>query len=431
MPSSDPDCKGENMPNSPARRALKPVAVSDNLTNFEHHAGVVLCRLQHALLGLLNAAEGGITKAADVERAFGVDYKLGWQVYRVATAETPLAAGAHVPVSASMKRLLTAAARRRVPSETIEQVQAAFEDFDSLVQHHAGSRDGLTALLSAFLPAEREKSELSSKQAAFRANSQIRGLATESHCVAFFLHPSEDGLMVDRGTLIAMGGVRRVRPEAQIILRTSDVLKPDARVLDLEGRQIGSPAGLQLDEFCSSPLPQLEMCTIGGAACYTVAGREVGLRSAIDFVMAEHRPSSVRRYGESNGRSLVGVMHRVESPEKRLTMDVFVHQDLYPTSRAELHMYDTVRGGTVTKANDPEREPDRLLIQESIRSLPGGLAGARLPHVPRYLEMLDYVTGKLGWNPSEFRGFRLDVHYPFYGGQYMVGFELPYAPDET
>jgi hypothetical protein len=75
--------------------------------------------------------------------------------------------------------------------------------------------------------------------------------------------------------------------------------------------------------------------------------------------------------------------------------------------------------------DDPEREYDKLVTHETIRELPGGLAGARLAHVPRYVEMLEYVYEQVGWDRKRIRGYRLDIQFPVYGAQYMMGFRIP------
>jgi hypothetical protein len=106
-------------------------------SSFEHAAGMVLGRLQIALAELLRAVPAQTRTASEVERAFGVDYKLGWQVHRIANSKNPLAAGPNVPARVSMEKLLKAASRRQVPDDVVERVSRAFGEFERLAEVEA------------------------------------------------------------------------------------------------------------------------------------------------------------------------------------------------------------------------------------------------------------------------------------------------------
>ncbi|MEX2220018.1 MAG: hypothetical protein WD749_14800 [Phycisphaerales bacterium] len=183
-----------------------------------------------------------------------------------------------------------------------------------------------------------------------------------------------------------------------------------------------------LPEFSTAPLPRIEPRMSDGIVTYTVAGEDVGLRSAVDLVVADQRCAALRRYAGQDGRRRIAIFRVIDTPTKRMTVDVFLHPEVYPGSSPELAIYNTVERGIVRIDTTPSRENDRFHQHDVIRPIAGGLANARLAHVPRYPEMLRHVCGKLGLAPAEFRGFRLDVHYPIYGAQYQFGFTLPHSP---
>jgi hypothetical protein len=173
---------------------------------------------------------------------------------------------------------------------------------------------------------------------------------------------------------------------------------------------------------------QFDIAKFGATTLYSVAGAHVGLRSAVDLVMAEHRPGAMKRYRTPDGRRMSGVVNLPDIPMKRQTTDIFVHRDLYPDGAPLMGVYDTVPRGMVTALDDPAREIDRVPFEEAVRPIPGGMADAAMTHVTKYTEMLEHVCAKLGWDPRSFRGYRLDVSYPVYGAQYMIGFNLPEPP---
>lgn len=411
----------------PPDRGRGVEGVSAGMT-FEAAATAVLGRLQSALSELLKSVPSPTRTASEVERAFGIDYKLSWQVHKIATAQNPLAAGSHVPAKVSIEKLLKAATRRGVSKQVTGAVQEAFGQFEQLSLSEAEDREELTGMLAALVPEVREKREVEVKRAAFKAMSQIKGVSLEAQVGAFILHPSKDGSAVDRATFSAYVGLRRLRAAAYIGFGTLSASSPNSTALTLDGHRPDGLNSILLPQYCSEPTPRFAVQPFNGWTFYSVTGAHVGLRSAIDLVMAELRPGAMRRYRQADGRIQSGVMNLPDLPMKRQTTDVFVHRDIYPNSPPGIAVYDTVPRGLASGLDDPAREPDRIPFAEQIRPISGGLRHAAVGHLPRYVDMLEHVCGKLGWDPAAFRGYRLDVAYPVYGAQYMIGFALPDAP---
>jgi hypothetical protein len=397
------------------------------VVSFQEAATSVLANLQSAILELLRAASASTKRASDVEKAFAVDYKLGWQIHRIATVRNPLEAGSHVPARVSMERLLKSATRKKVPARVTTRVSKAFEAFERLVETEAGDRAELDAMVAEFVPEIREKRDLAVRQASFKAASQVKGVAMEAHLGAFLLHPSKDGAAVDRATFSAYMGLRRLRPGSTIGFSTSGMA--GAQVLTIDGHPIDGPYGILLPQFCSAPVPRFDVHRHEEFTDYFVAGDDVGFSAAVDLVMGEYRPAAMRRYRAPGGRAMTGVMNLVDTPLKRMAIDVFLHADIYAGGAPVTAAYDTVPRGLVSQGiGDPARERDRLNTHEGLRAIPGGIAGAAVTVNSSYPMILEHICNRLGWKPSSFRAFRLDVDYPLYGSQYLIGFPLPDAP---
>src|SRR5258705_8489081 len=112
-------------------------------------ATLVMAEFHSALRALVSATPGTIRTAADFHRAMGVDAKLGWQVYRIAHAESHLSSGLEVPSAVSMRKLFKAAVKQRVPEVIVKRASRAFEEFESLVHEHAGDRDSFASMVGA------------------------------------------------------------------------------------------------------------------------------------------------------------------------------------------------------------------------------------------------------------------------------------------
>lgn len=389
---------------------------------------MVLGQLQVALADLLRTADEPTRTASEVERAFGVDYKLAWQVHRLATIKNPLAAGSNVPARVSIQKLLSAATRGGSPRAAVEGVKSAFNAFERMLEEEAADRAELDSMLAAYVPETREKYELEAKRAAFKGLSQVKGVTLDAQVGAFLLVPSKDGAKVDRVTFSAYVGLRRLREQAAIGFGTVSATTPGSAVRTLDGHEPDGLHSILLSQFCSQPVPSFEVSRYETQTRYSVSGSHVGLRSAVNLVMAELRPGAMTRYREPGGRTMSGIMNLPDMPMKRQTTDIFLHADVYQESLPQFAAYDTVPRGMATALDDPARADDRIHFEETIRPIIGGIERAGLAHLPRYVEMLNHVCERLGWSARDFRGFRLDVQYPVYGGQYMVGFNLPEPP---
>jgi hypothetical protein len=416
------------MPPVPTQQTPSPASHAPADLPFESAATAVLGRLQSSLVALLRGAPGPSGTCTEVEDTLGLDPKLAWQVFRIATSGNPLAAGMNVPVPAAMRRLLKAAAKRGVAAPIVAQVSDAFNEYERFVQLHADDREQVDVMIRAFLPQERDKRELANRQAMFKVMSQFKGASMEAEVGTYILCPSPNGRSVDRVLVVADLGLRRIRPGARIGFATMSTGPHQGATRTLDGQPSEGHWSVLLPEFCTNPMPRFEVSKTQDTTSYWVAGDDVGLRTSVDLVSAEHRPEAMKRYFEPGGSRMTGVFAAPTTPNKRTTVDLFIHHDLYPQCVPSLSVYDVVPRGVLRPIHDPTRDHDRIQTSESIRMLGRGLGNADLPYFPRYLELMEHVYRKIGRDPSDFRGFRLDVHYPICGAQYIIGFELPDAP---
>ena len=84
---------------------ILPIMDADDEQNgpvgFTVEVAQVLGRLRSTFADILAAVPGPVSNPTDLHRTLRTDMKLSWQVFKVATAIDPLAAGPHVPTPAS------------------------------------------------------------------------------------------------------------------------------------------------------------------------------------------------------------------------------------------------------------------------------------------------------------------------------------------
>lgn len=78
----------------------------------------------------------------------------------------------------------------------------------------------------------------------------------------------------------------------------------------------------------------------------------------------------------------------------------------------------------------PERERNRLPLNETLQDLGAGPLPIATPEVPRYSQMVQAVFDRTGWEPTEFHGFRMKIAYPVCPAALVLRYRLPEPPKD-
>ncbi|MGD8450918.1 MAG: hypothetical protein PVJ57_03795 [Phycisphaerae bacterium] len=334
-----------------------------------------------------------------------------------------------------LRRLLAQADKAGVARSTIEDAAAAVQRYEDMLDQDVGGRQSLDALLSGWLPEARQNFEATQKQAAFRANSHLKGVMADVCFSTAIMHPSNDPMWCDYAGMEGLVGLRRLRPGAvvrlanNVIENPSEVPPRDPFVREtLEGRPIRDLHGVLMMQLCSSPLPEVEFLSTGNVYQYLLGGSTVGWNSPVDFVVAEVGRRVFPRYRLSGEHPRTrGIGAELQHPARTLLLDVLLHEDIWPECEFDLRIYDTaVRG--CPDLNDPNRDLDQLHFVESIQFMGKGMSHFATSEIDGYVDALRYCCDKLGWAADKFRGYRCRIEYPFYGSSVVMALDLPDVP---
>ncbi len=401
-------------------------------TNDEHDAagaleeriGSVGSNLSQAIDRLLLALPDMPTHPRDISRSLGVSKDLSSKLLIAIRQRDPLAAAHYMPGPEALRKVLHAASTRPVASDVVDQLSAAVQAFEDLMQSEAGSRDALDAMISAWLPEARARFEMINRQAASKAMANIKGLTMQTSMHTTLVHPSEQGDKHDVINIFGLVGLRRVRPGTPIRISTS-MAGPgaeDQRALTIDGEPVDvHSADTLLAEFCSQPLPRIRTQKFGPFIYYFVESNRVGLGSAADLFFAEYASQFMDKFNPPPALR-ASFSAPVEIPTRQLVFDVFLHRDVWPGVEPELSIYDTALYGEVN-INDRHRDIDQLDLLDSITPLDSGMTSCRVSSIPRYTYMLNHACQRRGWNPDAFRGYRCQTQYPVYGSQVIMAFD--------
>jgi len=397
---------------------------------------ISLCgqRLTGALTGLISALPGPPQRPADLCRTLGINKDLASKVLLAIGKVDPFAAAHFMPGPEALRRLVRAAARRKLDRGLIDTAESAVNDFDDLIRNVAGSRAELDSAISALLPEARERFEMGNKQAMFKAVANLKGLLAEVQLNSFLIAPPEtDSGKLDIGVLYGYVGLRRLRPSIPIVL-SSGTTNPEQMNGESHVAYDGSPVSPErlnvlLTDFCSKPTPNVQLRRPGPVYQYVLSGEDYGLQSSVEVFCGEVLRGYMDEYRDVGQKRKRAFSSEIEIPVKTLIQDVFIHDDIWPEREPELAVYDTGIYGSVDP-NDPLRELHKLDFRESCQSLGQGMQRIRISEIPRYPEMLHYACREMGWDPSSFHGYRCQVRYPFYSSQISLLFTPPVVPPD-
>lgn len=393
-------------------------------------------RLLQGLGPLVEAACGGATDRGPIamSRRLKLDKVLASRLLRAVASNDPMAAMHRMPGPEPLRRVLKACEKLGINPALLTPAREAVDGFDELIRTELGDRAALDTVVAAWVPEARREFELRRKQAAFRAVSELRGVRVETLVSTVLLAPNpEREDRIDVVWVSCLLGLQRLRPNATVKVVSRRIGHPPAgaaggserQTVTLDGGALGEePEGVCVREFCSSPLPTLDVERRGEVAHVMLAGRAFGPASVADLVVAERSPADLPRRVPplASGRERRAYFFaEMSTPATRAVFDVLVDRSLWPGQAPRLDIYDTSFEG-VASVNDPSRDVDRLDLGESAEALGEGIDRARVSGVPRYAELLAHVCGKAGFDPRRFRGFRSTIEYPLYGSQVTMSF---------
>ena len=397
---------------------------TQKLNSVESLVSGIGCDLVRAFQSVLSAIPGGPHRPQSLARTLGVNIVLTSRLLKAMQQAEPMAVAHVIPGPDPLRRLLRAAEKRRVDRTVIRQAHAVVDRFEQVIDAEAGDRSSLDAIISGWLPEARERVELIAKQSVFRGISQLLGTASDLAHSTIIQYPSEGNSgKADQVLIAGTHGLRRVRPGLVVMY---DTVHSGAPLQTVTGRQVDGLHDLLLEQFCSKPLPHLQVSTDGGVAQYTLSGNQIGVKSAVDLVHATYLPQHKELFRNSDQPPRKASMALgVGLPSKALTFDILLHEDIYPGQMPELKVYRTV--GVFNHAG-VRREMDRIEVIESIQPLGQGIEQFSMPENPRYREMLRYVCEQRQWNGAALRGYRCHIEFPIYSMELVVSFDLPVKP---
>jgi len=384
---------------------------------------------------VLDPLPGSVHRPQELARVLGINVTLASRLLSALRAEDSLEAAYAMPGPEALRAVMTAAAAHGTPAKVVRQARTRIQAFDLLIRDEFGGRSALEALIADGLPSAGVKFQVASRQGMFKAASNLKGAQAEVSFSTALVLPSDDPMYCSAVFLGGYLGLRRLRPGAPVRLQVT-MLGPSSTgqhgFRTINGEPIDAAGcGALVEEFCSSPVPRIEICRGDGTIKHVLADDRVGVASSADVIFGERLESRFRRYQPEGTHERIRrawIADETEIPCKVLILDLLLAPQVWPACTPELRVYDTVIRGTALP-NDPERDADRMPIEEAVRPLGVGLRRFRASEIPRYVQMIQGVCDTVGCDARSLRGYRVRIRYPFYGSQTMILVDPPIMGD--
>ncbi len=385
--------------------------------DFQTDARRSLGQLVSASAAFIGQLDQRPQKPADVVRTLGLDRKLGWQFFRIATASDPMLAGTHLLSPASVRRLLDAAEDVGVESHVRNRLLQAFEECEMLVQRHAVDRASFALMAASTADTvETEIVSIADRRAAYRAQSHILGMTALSTFKTFLFHPGDPECPF--GDVISLRGTSHLvplRPQLRWPITSAGLISDDHPDLNngsllrpLPGCQTKNGISI-IEPFCSQPLPTIEHHTEeDGSFRSDLVLEGIGRTHATTVVLGYQSPNTLQRH-PSRGNNLILANFPVRIPCEYCCLDVLVHRELNWHNPFQPQIFsDSFEPGAPTF----ERSRDLLPFHGNVSRGTATRITAVQPPIEKYQELLNWACSSVGWDLSDFLATRVVIEYP-------------------
>lgn len=377
-----------------------------------------------SLLAECSDPPNGLPSPTEMRDRIGVEVSLGSRLLTALRLDDALAALPRMPKERGLRIVVKGASKLKPPAELLEAADRAVDDLSQLVRTVGGQAE-FDAMLAGWVPEARQKFELRNRQGAYRAMSNLKGISADVVLSTHFVHPGESQEKHDAAWMIGRVGLQRLRADGEVRLTSSRVLETTYQEAEhattLDGLALDAePSSSALLEFCQ-PTPPLIRCVRQKSLLHRVIESPLlGRQSSSTVIFGEKKRGALPRRTTTE-RPLAGRFTIIDIPTPLLVLDFFVHESVWPGSDPRLLVYDNSPVG-VADPNDPTHDIYKWPVSETVQHLGRQSTGFGIAEVGRYPEMLRHTCSRLGWELSEFRGYRLRMRYPVYATQVCMAF---------
>ena len=345
--------------------------------------------------------------------------------------DEPVQVFALLPGVDGFRAVVRALGRCGVDRSRVARALAAANTYEECVGLAGGSQSKLvriTTILARQFPAqasvESENANINRPTIAtprslmFDAMSALTGTSAHAVSLTYAVRHRGELQSLDAAAIQGLVSLRRTSGHLPVVLSRN--ISPDKQrhrssTLERDPTHGPSPSSV-IGLLSSDPLP---VVTASGAGPLTsllidpAADPDQPLTVYIGSRQAVQLPSHSDRTHD------ISLVARV--PARWSVIDVYVHEDLGIQREPRAYeSYIGVEGPILGEL--AERWYDHLIDSAPVPELSKGLIDAAWPHADRHAEAAHILFDSTGWNPAQFRHYRLESAMPIWGTQQTIRF---------
>lgn len=405
-------------------RSWTPRALSDSEWA---EAGKVASRL-HAELG---RAIGGLPEhaqhASGMARHVGVLRATCQRVVQAVHEGGSAGMLAKLPGVEGLRQFVEGLRGAGIPAADVESTLSAVEAFERLITLTGGSQAKLVERLSrTSAPVSREGglAGVEDRESLYWSATRVTGRRCRVSLSVYAFRPSpEDPGVLERALAKGLIGSLSTPGGLPVVLSSGNTLatgrEPSETTLDRSSEMRGRTPEAILPEFTTDPLPMVTSRGRNGTLFQVIDEQASAAGEPIDVVTALR--ASAPMFDPQTGRpSLDAVWSLVSCPSESLILDVYLHQEMERRYRPAIEALLWKPGLDIT---EDERWTIRLPHQPKLQLLGRGLGGSASELYPRHASMSRSFFEHIGWDPTEYIGFRCELRFPIWRAGYCMSFE--------
>lgn len=403
------------------------VPQSTAAVSFPKHAKAVVRTVRGAFAELLVSVGADPSDPQAMSRKFGLNKNLAWKISKIIQADDPSVALQQMPGAAGTKIFFRSIERAGAKKDLLDSARHAVREYEQLIRVHSGDRATLEMMGSELSLAGRQQRDEAHRKMLFQGASAIWGVQTRVMCKAGIVAPGRSSGLLDFASLSALIDFRRLREEVTWQMATRYWNNDDGSRMETIQREaidprFDSPESAPLmGEFCSQPIPHLRQFPTTSGTSFELVEGPVGNIGAITCVLGTiQRGIPYFRTPENEWGEHSAIC---DTPAELLVIDLFIHESFAFAIPPEAALYSEMR--KAVRFPGPERERNRLPLNETLEDLGTGPLVLATPDVPRHKQMIGAMFDRAGWDARQFHGFRMKINYPACPTALVLRYRLP------
>tara|TARA_R110002073_G_scaffold118918_5_gene259182 strand:+ start:99619 stop:100980 length:1362 start_codon:yes stop_codon:yes gene_type:complete len=332
-----------------------------------------------------------------------------------------------LPGVKGLEQMLESMRAHNLSIESIELAGIAIAQFDQLINSLAGSHTKLVARINAVgtVDSQSPLGSIESREALFQSAIGVTGrsAATSISLYAFRQSP-ENPDVLQRALASGLLQTTVVPGGMPVVIRAGDTLHwddPEHRTIDYldDSKPMGNTPEALLKEFTTHPLPTVSSQGTSDNLIQVIDPANFDGPQTLDVITAA-RSNHPFRDPKTNEMTLDEVWSLVNCPCARLLFDIYLHRDLERMVRPKI---DSQLWYPNLSSPGGQRWITRYPSPPRLELLGEGIARASTPSHPRHSELTSTLFDRVGWDASEFVGFRCEVMFPIWRAGYCMTFQ--------